>query len=208
MEKKSFKYNLIICIFLLVGFGMLSTKVKAQIWQSLPPYNVLWPLWSPVLSPPDPLTGIPTPLVTKLDQDTILPVQPALVWNPDLPYFYLLYNNIPAYGDPYISYYDFTEYDVLSAYIFQKWPPSYLRETISPFLNVYVTIPNPINLPVGYENLISFDPAFWLNTFIPFINVAWQDYYGVDPALLTANALYPSTWLYESYFGPPLVPAI
>ncbi|MGA1825308.1 MAG: hypothetical protein ACMUIP_11670 [bacterium] len=52
-----------------------------QYWSALPPYNLLCPLWSPVLSPPDPATGVPTPLVTELTPATVLPVEPVLAWD-------------------------------------------------------------------------------------------------------------------------------
>ena len=55
--------------------------LQAQNWQAIPPYNILWPLFSPTLSPS--VNGVPTPLITSLTSDTILPVQPILGWNPN-----------------------------------------------------------------------------------------------------------------------------
>lgn len=211
MKKKFSHYYLFIGMALMISIFMFSTKVEAQLWQALPPYNVLWPLWSPVLSPPDPVSGVPIPLVTQLTKNTVLPVQPALVWNPDLPYYYLLYNYIPTYGDPYLKYYDPTEYPAIGVYnsaIFQNWPPTYLLQTLNPFVNIYITVPNPLDLPVGYENLITIDPTLFLNWFYPLVNYAWQDYNGIDPYLLTASDLVPTGWIYDNYFGPVLVPAI
>jgi hypothetical protein len=67
-------------------FVLLAYSVSfAQYWALLPPYNLLWPLWSPVLSPPDPLTGTPTPIITELSATTVLPMQPTIspVLSPD-----------------------------------------------------------------------------------------------------------------------------
>ena len=38
----------------------------AQTWTNLPPYNILWPLWSPALSPVIAVTSLPTPLLNKI----------------------------------------------------------------------------------------------------------------------------------------------
>lgn len=76
--KKIVLISLIVLCFSLV----ILSSAWAQNWAAIPPYNILWPLWSPVLSPPDPITGVPTPLVTQLTSSSILPVQPVLGWNP------------------------------------------------------------------------------------------------------------------------------
>ncbi|MGA1864012.1 MAG: hypothetical protein ACMUHX_03010 [bacterium] len=71
-------FIIIVClafVFLAYSFSY------AQYWAALPPYNLLWPLWSPILSPPDPITGLPSPLTTELTSSTILPVQPGLAWD-------------------------------------------------------------------------------------------------------------------------------
>ena len=52
---------------LLIG----SPMVHAQNWAPIPPYNLLWPLWSPALSPADPVTGVPTPLLSSINQQSI-----------------------------------------------------------------------------------------------------------------------------------------
>ncbi len=188
----------------IITICMFSSKTEAQLWQALPPYNVLWPLWSPILSPADPVTGVPTPLITELRKDTVLPVQPALVWNPDLPYFYLLYNYTNYYGTT-VKYWDPTEYPAIGVYngaIWQDWPPKSLLQIINPFINTYVSIPAALSLPVGYENLITIDPYLWLNWFVPFANVAWEDWFAIDPDLLTAADLLPVDWVYSYTFGP------
>ena len=92
MTIKSFKSALIIFFIIIASFWLFTNIGYAQLWKAIPPYNVLWPLWSPILSPPDPVTGLPSPLVTTLNESTYLPVQPAMVWDPSLPYFHLLYN--------------------------------------------------------------------------------------------------------------------
>jgi len=194
MKKNSFQYYLSLVGFVcMISLCTLSTKLEAQLWQALPPYNVLWPLWSPVLSPPDPVTGLPTPLVTELTKNTLLPVQPALVWNPDLPYYNFIYNYISPYGGPpVVKYVDLTQSAVLGTWngaIFQDWPPSYLLQTIEPYPGIFITIPYAIPLPAGYENLPYLSSI--VSWYLPFVNTAWQDYYGVNPFLLTASDLLP-----------------
>lgn len=60
---------LFIIIVLLSSSFFLRTSSYAQNWFNLPPYNILWPLWSsdllPDLSPVHPVTGLPTPLVVR-----------------------------------------------------------------------------------------------------------------------------------------------
>ncbi|MGA1870798.1 MAG: hypothetical protein ACMUJM_19865 [bacterium] len=117
------RYYFWVIIFLMVTVGsVINTPARAQqYWANMPPYNLLWPLWSPPLSPLDPLTKVPTPLVTWLDKDTILPVQPALIWDnvafPKGPPW-LLYN-IPATAGGGMVYWDLI-------YGINPFPPSYL----------------------------------------------------------------------------------
>ena len=191
MKTKSLSFFLLLSlVIILTSIFLLSEWACAQSWVSVPPYNVLWPLWSPVLSPPDPVTGAPTPLVSSLTQNTFLPVEPALVWDPSLPYFYLLYNYIPAYGDPVIKYFDPLG-GLISPYSsFTTWPPSYMQTGVTdPTTGVVSVVPSPIILPAGYETLFTFDPASWLNFWVPLVNPFWQDYYGVNPYLLTAGQI-------------------
>ena len=121
MKAKCINYTVIICIFFIVFTLLLVPEnCTAQLWQSLPPYNVLWPLWSPVLSPPDPLTGLPTPLVSEITKNTFLPVQPALVWDPRVPFFHLLYNYVPVGGGlNELIYFDSAQGIVNPAYSFR-----------------------------------------------------------------------------------------
>jgi hypothetical protein len=79
------KIKIVLLIITLICFCLvIPSSARAQDWQAIPPYNLLWPLWSPVLSPPDPVTGVPTPLLTELSSSTILPVQPVLATDPYL----------------------------------------------------------------------------------------------------------------------------
>jgi len=177
-------------VIILTSIFLLSEFAYAQSWIPLPPYNVLWPLWSPALSPPDPVTGAPTPLLTSLDQNTFLPVEPALVWDPSLPYFYFLYNYIPAYGDPVIKYFDPLQGFVSPFNSFNTWPPNYMQTAVlDPVTGTTSIVPAPITLPLGYETLFLFDPITWLNFWVPLVNPFWQEYYGVNPYLLTAADL-------------------
>jgi len=103
--------SIIICTIL---FFICIPSSHAQLdWWPLPPYNTLWPLWSPVLSPLNAF-GIPVPIVNSLKPDTVLPVQPGLTWDPALKYPWLLYNT-PA-GIKFIKQLDlFSSYKYVMA---------------------------------------------------------------------------------------------
>ncbi|MGA1791353.1 MAG: hypothetical protein ACMUIM_07700 [bacterium] len=128
---------LIITISIMMGLAFAHT-IQAQNWQALPPYNILWPLWSPALSPVDPITGVPTPLINELASNTILPVQPILGLNPNayswpmsivMPWFF--FN-----GPTGVQF-----FDVL--YGLNPWPPpSFLDAAGAPI---------PITLPLLYS---------------------------------------------------------
>ena len=60
------------------GDAIAQGGFTTPLWVALPPYNVMWPLWSPALSPISPITGLTTPLLTSLTRNTVLPVQPGL----------------------------------------------------------------------------------------------------------------------------------
>ena len=100
----SFSLLMLICF-------IFAFAAHAQDWTPLPPYNTLWPLWSPVLSPLDD-AGVPVPVVTSLAPGTVLPVQPGLTWDGSMDYPWLLYNTPVgmAYFDP--------------LYGVNFWPPS------------------------------------------------------------------------------------
>ena len=75
------------CLFLIFTFimawALVGSSALAQDWAIMPPYNLLWPLWSPVYSPTNPATGLPTPLLSEITSTTILPVQPVYLFNPN-----------------------------------------------------------------------------------------------------------------------------
>jgi len=130
----------------------LTTTTTTQNWVALPPYNTLWPLWSPALSPINPDTGLPTPLVTSLTPSTVLPVQPGLTWHFALGHPWLLYNTPlgMAYYDP------FTGIDL--------WPPDIL-------INSITGLPITITLPSTYA-ILPPTPAWWILQEVPAAN--WE----------------------------------
>ena len=131
--KKTWRNVFFIILFLGVFSILVSPIAKAQYWQALPPYNTLWPLWNPILSPPDPVTGFPTPIVNNLRPTTILPVQPCLTWDPSWAYPFLLYNTPLG-----MAYYE-------PAQGVNLWPPKYLVDPVT-------GLPLPIPLPTFYAN--------------------------------------------------------
>ncbi|MGA1796741.1 MAG: hypothetical protein ACMUIL_12870 [bacterium] len=145
---------LIIC----TGLCLLYISIAfCQYWTALPPYNTLWPLWSPILSPLDPATGLNTPIVGSLTSATELPLQPGLTWNPALPYPWLLYNSPVG-----MLYYD-------AMFGLNAWPPSSL-------INLMTGAPSPLLLPTGYGGLPPTDTAWILNT-IPGANSLYTTSY-------------------------------
>ena len=173
----------IVAVICLVG----NRLAVAQTWQALPPYDFLWPLWSPALSPVDPVTGLATPVVSSLSSGTALPSQPGLAWNPAISYPYFLYNSPVG-----LQYYDII-------YGINAWPPSY---SVDPLTGS----PLPINLPLGYNLLPATDPL-WIQENLPVSNVAYLAQYpnlalgaynitlppnltGLDPWL--ASLIYPT----------------
>lgn len=81
MFKKKY-FVLIGMLFIIMGLVAVPV-IHSQNWQAMPPYNILWPLWSPALSPVNPATGLPAPILNELTSSTVLPVQPVLGWNPN-----------------------------------------------------------------------------------------------------------------------------
>ena len=210
MKAGTSKYIIIICLCFIVTLYLFPKSGAAQLWKPLPPYNVLWPLWSPILSPPNPLTGVPTPLISTLNKDTYLPVQPALVWDPSLPYFHLLYNYVPIDGGlNELIYFDPTEGAFSPVYAFKAWPPSSLLKAIvtTTLAGTTTTIgPAPIALPANYASLVSFDPALWLNFWIPLASTAYQNLYGIYPDLLTAADILSAGYAFTGTFAlPPVI---
>jgi hypothetical protein len=158
-KKRSLEWA-VIGLFMLMAILLIgSPAVHAQYWQAIPPYNLLWPLWSPALSPPSPITGVPTPLLSSLTPNTVLPAQPALLWDPSYELPYLLYNIPFAFGggmtyfDPYFG--------------LDPWPPPYLLDPLT-------GAPAPISLTAGFGAL---SPLPLLETTIFYANLLYISQY-------------------------------
>ncbi|MEW5801856.1 MAG: hypothetical protein AB1847_07085 [bacterium] len=153
---------------------LLPALVQAQAnWAAMPPYNVLWPLWSPALSPGG------TPLVTNLTRNTILPVQPALAWDPLQPAGtgvpWALYNTPTAFGGG-LLYFDLY-------YGLNPWPPSYMVDAVS-------GAPKPITLPLSWSVLLP-TALKGLEYYVPLANAVYSYQYGVPlTSLLTSASIW------------------
>ena len=117
------------------------TEAQFDSWAAMPPYNTLWPLWSSILSPVDSASGFPTPIVTSLVPETVLPLQPGLTWDPSMRYPLMLYNTPLG-----LAYYD--QYTGVNL-----WPPPSL-------INIITGLPIELSLPVDYATLPG--PPFFL----------------------------------------------
>jgi hypothetical protein len=176
LHKNFYKVTLFTLSLLLLFCFMFPRNIYAQdYWTALPPYNTLWPLWSPALSPVDATTGLPVPVVTSLEPSTVLPVQPGLTWNPNLNYPWLLYNTPVG-----LSYFD-------PFYGINFWPP--------PSLVNDTGAAAPILLPDLFSTLPPTDPS-WLQQNVLFGNSYFLQAYPsllatADPALLIAAATVP-----------------
>ena len=155
------KNNLLTLLFffilVIIALGTIHftpAATEAQYWTALKPYNTLWPLWSPALSPVDPITGKPVPVVSNLSSTTVLPVQPGLTWDPAWPNPWLLYNTPQG-----LLFYD-------PLYGINQWPPNYL---IDPTTGA----PIPITLPSGFPLLAPTDVA-WLQNNLSTANTTYQ----------------------------------
>ncbi|MGA1825672.1 MAG: hypothetical protein ACMUIP_13520 [bacterium] len=145
ITKIGFKSTFLLILILFIGIVSYAPIAQAQYWVELPPYNTLWPLWSPALSPVDAITGEPVPIVSSLASSTILPVVPGLTWDPALPYPWLLYNTAAsglAYYDPFTG--------------INLWPAPYLLDEAG--------APAPISLPDNYAALspVDYGAAAWI----------------------------------------------
>jgi hypothetical protein len=171
-------FNILLFAFILVTTVSLNvpTLIQAIYWTPLPPYNVLWPLWSPALSPVDPVTGLPTPLITSLTRDTILPVQPGLAWDPCQPnveaFPWLLYN-IPAPLGGGLVYWDVY-------FGMNPWPPEYMLDPVS-------GAPVPITLPLTWT-LLGPPGLSHFGWFVPLSNAIFSYRYGVPISNLLTTA--------------------
>jgi len=164
-ERRFFLFTFFISIFAL---GLLITPVaQAQNWQLMPPYNVLWPLWSPALSPKSPTTGLPTPLVTSLTKNTVLPVQPALAWDPTTS-LWALYNTPPLFGSG-LLFFD-------RVYGLNPWPPANL-------VNQTTGAPSPITYTVTWGLLPVPSLSASANAYlVPLANATYALTYGLTTA--------------------------
>ena len=164
MDIKNFSitklFFLLIFIMVLGIFQIQSPSMVIAYWQPLPPYNTLWPLWSPVLSPTDPLTSIPVPIISELIPQTILPVQPGLTWDPRQPNPWLLYNS--PYG---LCYYD-------PLYGIDLWPPDSLLDPLT-------GLAAPIDFLLLKTNYTALAPTgtTWLIDNVPLANLFFYNTY-------------------------------
>ncbi|MGA1867842.1 MAG: hypothetical protein ACMUJM_04765 [bacterium] len=188
-ERKFLFIIFISVIFAFVAKEALFTPlaIKAQYWALMPPYNVLWPLYAPALSPVDPVTGVPTPLVNELTVNTVLPVQPCIAWDPSQPWPWLLYNTPLDFGGGLLWY--------SWQYGLNPWPPSYLQDPLT-------GAPAPITwtVPGAWELLGEWAPehAEW---YLPTANATYALTYGlVGPPVLDLL-----TWA-EIFGLPPILP--
>ncbi|MGA1869689.1 MAG: hypothetical protein ACMUJM_14225 [bacterium] len=183
-RKSLFLFTFIIVIFI-SAFIMSSrsglfvnSSSQAQTWALMPPYNVLWPLWSPPLSPVDPVTGVATPLVNAVTKNTILPVQPALVWDPTQPDPFILYNTPTPVGGGLLFF------DVY--YGLNTWPPAYLQDPVT-------GVPTPITFLSSWSLLLPTSLAH-LEFLIPTANATYALTYGINGQpfldLLTAAQIW------------------
>jgi len=176
------KYLFMILIIIMAWVFIMTSSVQAQYWALMPPYNLLWPLWSPVYSPPDPVTGLPTPLLSELTSSTILPVQPTYLFNPngfEFPMGYiqpwLLYNSPGG-----VVYYD----------VFFGLNPFPPPEMLDPVTGA----PAPIPLPLNYSSLAI--PPLSLALYLfelsnAYYMLGYGNDLGVDPlSLLTFYDVY------------------
>jgi len=163
-ERKSFITLLIFTFMLLTILSLLVIpSAGAANWQLMPTYNVLWPLWSPALSP----GGVP--LVPDITKNTVLPVQPGLVWDPAQLKPWAVYNTPPALGGG-LLYFD-------AAYGLNPWPPAYM-------INPVTGAPAPVTQLTTWSLLSPTSLTEW-EYYLPLANIAYALTYGLTgPAYL------------------------
>ena len=188
-ENTMYRTKKLLFMVLILGLAVaffMNSSASAQYWQNMPPYNVLWPLWTEALSPIDPITGVPTPLVSTLTSTTQLPVMPAFVWDIEQTTPWFLYNAPAILGGS--LYY----FDILTG--FNTFPPpDHLLAGGGIFANP---------LPLGYEFLVPDFEHFDLFGLVA--NNAYISAFGpyLDP-LAYFNLLTP-----ETLWGTPPFPYI
>ena len=165
---------------------MFVSAAQADYWTAMPPYNILWPLWSPALSPVNALSGVATPLVTSITRDTVLPVQPAMLWDPASPEAnngplpWLAYNTPLALGGGLLIWDQY--------YGMRPFPPDYM---VDPVTAAPVPIPLPLSYwllrPIEYEEINAYHYTLgnlvYANTYgVPLSNLLTpQVFWGLPP---------------------------
>ena len=180
------KYVFLIVI-LLIALSLAGMDLMAQDWAAMPPYNLLWPLWSPVYSPPDPVTGLPTPLLSQVTRNTVLPIQPIYLYNPygyEFPMGFiqpwLLYNSPTG-----VVYFD-------TMFGINPFPPP-------EFLDPLTGAPAPLALPLNYSALAL--PSLGLALYLfELANATYQVAFGIDMGINPATLL-----TYYDVYGVPEV---
>jgi hypothetical protein len=169
-RKRKFLFLLLIIIIFTMAVSarlFRPSATKAQNWALMPPYNVLWPLWSPPLVTDfnwDPLVFLgTTPIITELTRNTILPVQPSLAWDPCQPLPWLLYNTPPLFGGGLVFFDE--------VYGLHPWPPVYLTDPIT-------GAPAPITY-LGTWSLIDATDVGHIEYLIPLANATFALTYGI-----------------------------
>jgi len=163
-EKKSF-ITLVIFTLMLLGIGglVVLSSAGAANWQRMPTYNVLWPLWSPALSPGG------NALVPDITKNTVLPVQPGMVWDPAQLKPWAVYNTPAALGGGLLFFDD--------AYGLNPWPPKYM-------INPVTGAPAPVGLATTWSLLLPTSLTEW-EYYLPLANIAYALSYGLTgPAYL------------------------
>lgn len=177
-KKGSIKTKILplLVLFLMAVGTLMPITGRTQNWTALPPYNTLWPLWSPILSPTNATTGLSTPLVTSLTPSTVLPLQPGLTWYPGLRSPWLLYNT--PLGMAY--------YDPIGG--INLWPPRILT-------NLITGSPITITLPANYSALLPTSAPWILSNVTPAnwsYLVAYPSYLAAIPTLTTTSLTQPT----------------
>ena len=179
------KKYLLLIITLIIICALTGMYVLAQEWALMPPYNLLWPLWSQVYSPPDPVTGLPTPLLSEVTSNTILPIQPVYLYNPygyEFPMGFiqpwLLYNSPTG-----VVFFD-------TMFGITPFPPPELLDPIT-------GAPAPIALPLNYS-LLAIPPLSLALYLFELSNASYQIAYGIDLGVNPASLL-----TYYDVYGIP-----
>ena len=175
-------FTFVLFIAVALSGVIVPSTAQAQNWASLPPYNIMWPLWSPPLVTDfnwDPLVLRGTiPIITELSRNTILPVQPVLGWDPTQPKPWAIYNIPLAFGGG-LAYFD-------DIYGLNTWPPPYL-------LDPTTGTPAPLTLPLGWSLYLPTDLGHW-QYFIPLANLIFSMTYNLTTpeflGLLSAAQLW------------------